>query len=186
LKDEKSLKESGVTDNATIRLVIDTDAQEMGLAAGGKITQKIYGDDAENMNQYNLRKVTRVFVNIANGNMWKAITKRTLPKSPITPQVYKQYGYPFYALYDETLSDVDKAGNFSNIQSIKAIEYDPTKPWNCPICSFENVAKNMKCGMCFQGEKPSLKKEQKQETIVIKPQKVQTISHPDKVEDGDW
>ena len=77
----------------------------MGIAAGGKMKQKIYKDDKENMNRYNVKKVTRVFVNIANGNLWKSITGKILPKSPLNPQIYKEYGYPWFELYDDGLDD---------------------------------------------------------------------------------
>ena len=91
LKNEKTLQELGFSDGVTILLVLISDENEMGLAAGGKIKQKIYEDDKENLNLYNPKKVTRVFVNIANGNMWKSITNNELPKSPLNPQIYKQY-----------------------------------------------------------------------------------------------
>ena len=44
-----------------------------------------------NIGQYNVKKVTRVFVNIANGNMWKRITGKMLPKSPLNPKIYENY-----------------------------------------------------------------------------------------------
>ena len=31
---------------------------------------------------YNVKKVTRVFVNIGNGNMWRATANKELPESP--------------------------------------------------------------------------------------------------------
>merc|ERR1712154_87420 len=149
LDDDKILFECGISSGMTIHLMVKEDDDEMGLAAGGKMKQKIYKDDKENLGRYNMKKVTRVFVNIANGNMWNKITSKVLPKSPLNPQIYKNYGFPWFDLY--------KSGNLSNIKSIKDIEFDANKPWNCPICTFENVAKNEKCIMCFQGEKPTKK-----------------------------
>ena len=158
----------------------------MRLATGGKMKQKIYPDDGINLNQYNVKKVTRVFVNIANGNMWKSITNKILPESPLNPQIYKKYGYPWFDLYDDGVGDLNKGDNLSNIKSIKEIEYDPNKPWNCPICTFENVAKNIKCSMCFQGDKPSIKKEKQKASININEKNVKKIKHPNAVDDGDW
>ena len=60
----------------------------MRLAVGGKMKQKTYGDDGTNFNMYNIKKVTRVFVNVANRNLWKSITKTNLPESPLSPQIY--------------------------------------------------------------------------------------------------
>merc|ERR1712129_356670 len=149
----------------------------MGLAAGGKMKQKIYKDAKENLGMYNVKKVTRVFVNIANGNMWNKITGKILPKSPLNPLIYKSYGYPWFELYDDGMDDLDKADNLSNIKSIKALENDKDKNWNCPLCTFENVAANLICCMCQQGKKPNQKDNAK--SIVIDGDEVNKIEHPE-------
>merc|ERR1712130_38291 len=155
MDDDKTLFECGISAGMTIHLMVTDEDEQMGLAAGGKMKQKIYKDDKENLGKYNVKKVTRVFVNIANGNMWKKITGKILPKSPLNPQIYKNYGYPWFKLYDDGLDDLDKANNLLNIKSIKQLENSADKNWNCPICTFENVAKNMICCMCEQGVKPN-------------------------------
>ena len=94
----------------------------MGLAAGGKMKQKIYEDDEANINMYDTKKVTRVFVNIANGNMWQRITGNELPESPLNPKMYEAFDYPWFTLYDESLPDVDASNELSNVKSIKEIE----------------------------------------------------------------
>eukprot|EP01083_Nonionella_stella_P255913 877764_1 len=199
LKDDSILFECGITHDTALHLMVKSDEDEMGIAAGGKTKQKIYSDDKENMMRYNVKKVTRVFVNIANGNMWNTITDKILPKSPLNPQIYKNYGFPWFELYDDGLDDLDKAAGLSGIKSIKQIENDPNKPWNCPVCSFENVAKNMKCCMCNQGEKPNKNKDNDNanNAIQVEDKDTKTIVHPDSnkmkktkkdpddVEDGD-
>merc|ERR1712087_224354 len=167
LKDDANVRN---LQGATLRLVITSNAEEMGLAAGGKMKQKIYEDDECNLGQYNAKKVTRVFVNIANGNMWTGITGKKLPESPLNPQLYKSYGYPWFELYDDghpSKNDVQMSDALANVKSIKEIEFDPNKPWNCPICTFENVPKKLICCMCQQGKKPMAKEEKKKETIKI-------------------
>jgi len=204
LDDDKILFECGISAGMTIHLLVKEDEDEMGLAAGGKMKQKIYKDDKENLGKYNVKKVTRVFVNIANGNMWKKITGKILPKSPLNPQIYKNYGYPWFDLYDDGLDDLDKAKNFNGVKSIKEIENSPDKPWNCPICTFENVAKNLKCIMCLQGVKPNMngKKDNdnsKNSIEIDEDKEVKKIEHPendkgdkdkkkdtDDVDQGDW
>ena len=186
LKDDKMMIELGITDGTTLRLVVTSDEEEMGLAAGGKMKQRIYEDDEGNLNMYNVKKATRVFVNIANGNLWRSITNKELPESPLNPQIYKSFGYPWFDLYDDGMNDVNKSDNLSGIKSIKEIDYDPNKPWNCPICTFENVANNEVCCMCYQGKKPSIKKEKEKESIKIDDKNVKKIKHPNAIDDGDW
>ena len=197
LQDDKILFECGISGGMTIHLLVKEDEDEMGIAAGGKMKQKIYKDDKENLGKYNVKKVTRVFVNIANGNMWKKITGKVLPASPLNPQIYKNYGYPWFELYDDGLNDLDKADNLANVKSIKQLENAADKVWNCPICTFENVAKNMICCMCQQGKKPNANDDESDNSIkVVEDKDVHKIEHPDNdknkkkdtddVDQGDW
>ena len=62
-----------MNDGLTLRLVIISDEDEMGLGSGLKMKHKIHEDDAENFNTYDIKKVTRAFTNFADGNMWKSI-----------------------------------------------------------------------------------------------------------------
>ena len=122
LNNDRTLGSYKIKKGVTLQLMVKAEDNEMGLAAGGKMKQKIYEDDAVNLNLYNTKKVTRVFVNIANGNMWHKITGKELPESPLNPKMYKMYGYPWFALYEDSLQDVDVSDELSNVKSIKEIE----------------------------------------------------------------
>merc|ERR1712154_222295 len=125
LKNDRTLNSYNMWGGSvTLELLVKEEDNEMGLAAGGKMKQKIYEDDECNINMYNLKKVTRVFVNIANGNMWRKITGNELPESPINPKMYKMYEYPWFDVYDDSLQDVDASDELSNVKSIKQIEND--------------------------------------------------------------
>eukprot|EP01083_Nonionella_stella_P295347 1003770_1 len=122
LKDDTILFEYGITHGASLHLMVQSEKEVMVIASGGKMQQKIYPDDEENMARYNLKKVTTVFVNIANGNRWKTITDKILPKSPLNQQIYKNYGFPWSKLYDDGLDDFDKAD--AGLSAQEAIEQD--------------------------------------------------------------
>ena len=128
LEDDKQLSYYGIMKAAKFYLEIKrTRETEMGIAVGGKMTQKIYKDDEININFYNIKQVTRIFVNIANGTMWEAITGKELPESPLTPQLYKDYGYPWFDLYDDKLKHVKKSDILANVKSVKQIENEKQK-----------------------------------------------------------
>jgi len=204
LDDDAMLFDCGIGGGTTLHLIVKDEEDEMGIAAGGKMKQNIYADDKANIGRYNVKKSTRVFVNIANGNMWQSITGQPLPDSPLNPQVYKAYGYPWFTLYDDGMADVDASEELSGVKSIKAIENDPAKPWNCPLCTFENVAKNLVCCMCGQGKKPNTNEKgdndnAKNSLEIDEATQTEKIEHPeqdkgkkggskdpDGVEDGDW
>ena len=48
-KDDKYIIELGIVEGTPLRLVVTSDEDEMGLAAGGKMKQKIYPDDEKNL-----------------------------------------------------------------------------------------------------------------------------------------
>merc|ERR1711920_1135746 len=101
--------------------------------------------------------------------------------------MYKMYGYPWFALYDDAMADVAANEDLANVKSIDEIENDPNKPWNCPLCTFENVAKNLKCIMCQQGVKPNQKKKgDKGGAADIGSGQIKGITHSEEIEDGDW
>jgi len=122
LNNDRTLRHYNIYGAVTLQLMVKAEDNEMGLAAGGKMKQKVYVDDERNFNWYDLSKCTRVFVNIANGNMWRSITGEELPESPLNPKMYSQYGYPWFALYDDSLQDVEASDALSAVKSIAEIE----------------------------------------------------------------
>ncbi len=103
-------------------------AVSMGLAAGGRMTQKIYPDPwgLEAWDQTATR--TRVFVHLANSELWKEITGEDAPPTPVTAKAYAQAGLPWYALYDEHASTLSPTDVLSGIKSIKELDEEPVQP----------------------------------------------------------
>ncbi|KAJ7177930.1 hypothetical protein C8R46DRAFT_1212662 [Mycena filopes] len=88
----------------------------MGIAAGGKITQRVYKDKSSAL-----------------------ITGVVCPLTPITPDLYGAYKYPWFALYDEHLPGVDPQGAFKAVKPIAELDnapapstpINPEAPPNC-------------------------------------------------------
>jgi hypothetical protein len=91
---------------------------EMGLAAGGRMKQKIYPDPygVETWDEHNCG---RLFVHIVNSEQYEAITGEAPPPTPISAQTYTEYGLPWFDLYDEAQGDVAVAEKLARIQSIR-------------------------------------------------------------------
>ena len=109
-EDDKTLEDYNIYKDATIRLEINRSREkEIGLAVGGKMKQKIYEDDKDNIDFYNIKRVTRLFVNICNGTMWQAITGKKLPPSPLTPQTNRLFitTHSFDSVYFGIIFDID-------------------------------------------------------------------------------
>lgn len=90
---------------------------EMGLAAGGKMKQKIY-DDPYGFDVWDQSNTERVFIHIVNSDMWKEITGEAPPDSPVSAHTYTQYGYPWFEIYDEHKSAVQGSGTLSNVKPV--------------------------------------------------------------------
>ena len=80
-------------------------AGEMGMAAGGKMKQKIYADP-HGIDTWDKDNYHRVYVHIVNSMMYREITGLEPPNTPVTAQTYAQHNLPWYDLYDENISDI--------------------------------------------------------------------------------
>ncbi|MEL6495560.1 MAG: hypothetical protein AAFQ41_10630 [Cyanobacteria bacterium J06623_7] len=93
----------------------------MGIAAGGKMRQKIYADvygiDTWNEHNYGL-----VHVHIVNSMLYRQITGLEPPKTPVMAQTYAHNQLPWFSLYDEIMSDIPTSSALSSISSIREID----------------------------------------------------------------
>lgn len=102
---------------------------QMGVAAGGKITQVIKKDRTKEDKWH--KDISIVFnVQILNSNMFKEVTGRAPPSTPVSARIYAQHGYPFFKLYEES-SDVK--GDFSTVKSVAEIDNEDEEDVDVPI-----------------------------------------------------
>jgi hypothetical protein len=131
-------------------------AQEMGLSAGGKMKQKIY-KDKYGIDYWDQNNFGRVYVHIVNSAMYKKITGKEPPPTPVSAKIYTEYGYPWYDLYDEHKQGVQKSDILSNVKSVSEIDKEKYA-WP----------------------------QQDDSTVSIKQGQVKQIYKSDEVRDGDW
>ncbi|KAJ7757011.1 hypothetical protein B0H16DRAFT_1314658, partial [Mycena metata] len=111
----------------------------MGIAAGGKISQRIYEDDFSPAT-YDEENAHRVFIHTVSTAAWEIITGVVCPITPITPKLYEAFKLPWFALYDEHLPTVHPNDAFKAVKSISALDnaspasaklINPDAPPNC-------------------------------------------------------
>lgn len=93
----------------------------MGLGAGGKMKQKIY-PDPHGIDTWDAGNYGRVFVHIVNSMMYRQITGKEPPPTPVTAQQYTNNGLPWFDLYDEHMGDIAAPETLQNVQSIKDMD----------------------------------------------------------------
>lgn len=130
-------------------------AKSMGLAGGGVMEQKIY-PDAYGLSQWDQNAYGRVFVHIVNSADFEMITGMKPPLTPVAAQTYKDFGYPWFDLYDEHLGDVKSSEILTNVKSVKEMD-----------------------------EEKGFGEQQDDSTVEIDPAHIKKIK-PNHVIDGDW
>jgi hypothetical protein len=108
---------------------------DMGLGAGGMMTQEIF-EDEYGIDAWDQSQGLRLFVHLANSEQYKEITGKNPPTQAPTPQLYKQYNYPWFQYYDdgavldgsEILSKVDSVGSMQTKKNEKILPDDGHKP----------------------------------------------------------
>jgi hypothetical protein len=93
----------------------------MGLGAGGRMTQKIY-PDPYGWDTWDEDNDARVFVHIANSEMYHEITGEAPPPTPIDVRTYIEYGFPWFDLYDGDLGDVATSSELGGVQSVQSLD----------------------------------------------------------------
>ena len=91
---------------------------ELGLAAGGKMRQKIY-PDPHGIDTWDQENYGRVYVHIVNSMMYREITGKEPPPTPVTAQMYTDYGLPWFDLYDDKLGDISAPHALKKVKSVK-------------------------------------------------------------------
>ena len=96
-------------------------AAELGLAAGGEITQNIYEDPC-GLKTWDTENFGRIRVRILNSAEYALLTGTEPPPTPIDAATYIQCGFPWYKIYDEHLSTVRPTDRLSAIKSLDDTE----------------------------------------------------------------
>lgn len=97
-------------------------AREMGLGAGGAISQKIYPDPylagRKVEEVWSGEPIDKAYVYIVHSGDFRQITGKNPPETPITYKFYQLHGYPWFGLPDGTWGDVQGGEVFEKIKPV--------------------------------------------------------------------
>jgi len=95
----------------------------MGMAAGGSMRQEVY-DDKFGFDVWDREAAPaserRVFVHLANSQLWRAITDESPPSTPVTAEQAQRYGYPWFDFYNDDY-DVSLIGASKKMKKVKSM-----------------------------------------------------------------
>ncbi|KAH6988466.1 hypothetical protein EDB80DRAFT_690042 [Ilyonectria destructans] len=114
----------------------------MGIAAGARIRQHIFADRFPTI-RWSKSRSTLLSIQILNSVAFEALTGMLTPPTPITPDIYKSHGFPFFAAWGEG-AKTDGADNLFNLKSVGDIDA------SSPIRFGSNVTQGLKiaCTSC--------------------------------------
>jgi hypothetical protein len=95
--------------------------QRMGIAAGGKMRQKIY-PDTYGLDAWDPEQRASIFVHLFASEEFSGITGEPMPPTPVDAAAYTAAGLPWFELYDDRESDVAAADALARVRSIRELE----------------------------------------------------------------
>jgi hypothetical protein len=104
-------------------LRLGSKSAEMGLGAGGRMKQQVY-PDPHGVETWDTSNTGRVYVHLVNSTLYRTITGREPPPTPVDARAYSNAGYPWFDLYDEHLGDVPGSDILKGVKSIKDKDAD--------------------------------------------------------------
>ena len=93
----------------------------MGLGAGGRMRQKIYADEY-GIDNWLQERAGRVFVHIANAELFTQITGKAPPPSPVSAKSYADAGLPWFDLYDADKAFVAGSDTLTDVWSVEELD----------------------------------------------------------------
>jgi hypothetical protein len=127
-----SLERAQLVQGCLIKVLIGS-----GVAAGAKIKQQIYEDTQPEGAWTDDADVCRVFVHLANAEMWRQITGRAMPPTPVSAETYARHRLPFFALWKEELACVAASNTLAGVLDLKQaiLVTAPAKPLPAAMAS---------------------------------------------------
>ncbi len=113
-------------------------AQEMGLAPGGKMKQEIYKDDFK-IDDWDLENGSRCFVHITNSVTWAAITGKLPPHLPPSAKDYTYAGLPWFDYYDADAKAIKGSSKLAKMASVQKMAQEKGEPVSNEPVSQEKI-----------------------------------------------
>ena len=96
------------------------DKTDMGIGAGGKMKQKVY-HDPYGLDTWNASHYEMVTIYLVNSIQYQTITGTEPPPTPISAQLYTQFGLPWFEIYDEEAADIAATETLSNVKPTQTV-----------------------------------------------------------------
>jgi hypothetical protein len=101
--------------------------RELGLGAGGRITQRIYPDPL-GVQTWEHSPDRVLHVHLIDADQFTRATGESVPPSPVDAETYSRFGLPWFEVYDSARGALPSTPALSTIQSVDEIAGTPRPP----------------------------------------------------------
>lgn len=95
-------------------------SQQMGVGAGGQMTQRIY-DDPYGRSVWDDANYGELNIFIVNSEQYAAITNKPAPPTPMSAELYTIYGFPWFKMFDDEIASVAGCEPLNAVRSVQSI-----------------------------------------------------------------
>jgi hypothetical protein len=96
-------------------------AGALGLAAGGRMRQKLY-PDPYGLATWDPTQTARVFVHLVSSERWRELTGEAPPPTPVTAREYARHGLPWFDRYDEHQATLAPTPTLAAVKSVATLD----------------------------------------------------------------
>lgn len=96
------------------------ESPDMGLGAGGRMTQQIF-EDPYSPEDWDMQQTSRCFVHLCDALLWREITGENPPQTPVTAREYEMAGLPWFDFYRDDLAVLEGSKTLAGIKSVNTI-----------------------------------------------------------------
>lgn len=96
---------------------------DMGLGAGGRMTQKVY-PDPHGADTWSTKRAARIWIHLVPAPMWPALTGESRPPTPVSKAAYDRAGLPWFKLYDDDRSDIPVDPRWAKVKTVHELTRD--------------------------------------------------------------
>ena len=101
---------------------------DMGLGAGGRMRQEVYGDKRP-LADYDQSGALRLFVHLCSAAQWTAITGELPPPTPVDRDAYVSAGLPWFDYYDADAEDLAPSEILTKVKAVGDVLGDGEEPF---------------------------------------------------------
>lgn len=99
-------------------------ARDLGLGAGGRITQRVY-PDPYGADVWSSTPAVVIHLHLIEAEEFARLTGERVPLSPVDTETHTGHGLPWFELYDSARGELPATPELSGVKSLDEVENEP-------------------------------------------------------------